>query len=110
MGRIGDITSTSFFEVKDLVKLMTRSNISPLLLQQEYFKEAFDVDLKYTVGYTIEIANQAIKTKTNARELKPLVRNSLKYATEEFMDGRRGKVLKLTKQTAIDPKKYEILR
>lgn len=110
LGRIGDVTSTNFFEIKDLVKLLTRSNISALRLQQEYFKEVFDVDLKATVGYTEEIASQAVKTKTNARELKPLVRESLKYATEEFLDGRRGKVLRLTKQTAIDPRKYEILR
>lgn len=108
LGRIGDITSTNFFNVEDLVNLLTKSVISPLLIQKEYFKEVFDIELEYTSDYITEIATEAIKTKTNARELKPLVRKSLKFATDDFLEGRKGKVLKLTKETALDPRKYYV--
>lgn len=108
LGRIGDITSTNFFDENDLVRLLTRSDISPLLIQKEYFKETFGVELKYTAGYTSEIAKKAIQAKTNARELKPLVRESLKPAIEHFLNGESAKVLKLTKKTAIDSTKYYI--
>lgn len=108
LGRIGDITSTNFFDVNGLVDILTKSKTSALLLQQQYFNEVFGVDLRYTSGYTTKIAERAIEAKTNARELKPLVRESLKYATDEFLMGRRGKVLKLTKETALDPRKYYV--
>lgn len=108
LGRIGDVTSTNFFKVEDLVNILTNSKISALLIQQKYFKEKFNVDLKYTSDYTYEIANKAIKTKTNARELKSLVKDSLKIATDELLSGEKIKVLKLTKETAIDNKKFYV--
>lgn len=108
LGRIGDVTSTNFFKVEDLIDILTNSKISALLIQQKYFKEAFNVDLKYTSDYTYEIANKAIKAKTNARELRSLVKNSLKFATDELLSGEKIKVLKLTKETAADNKKYYV--
>lgn len=108
LGRIGDVTSTIPFDEATLIHLLYKSKLSALKLQKEYFKEAFDVDLINTYGYAKEIAKQALKAKTNARELKPLIRTSLKYATDEFLSGKRAKVLKINKETALDPKKYYI--
>lgn len=108
LGRIGDVTSTIPFDEKTLIYLLYKSKLSALKLQKEYFKEAFDVDLISTYGYAKEIAKRALKSKTNARELKPLIRSSLKYATDEFLSGKRAKVLKINKETALDSKKYYI--
>ncbi len=108
LGRIGDVTSTIPFDEETLIHLLYNSKLSALKLQKEYFKEAFDVDLISTYGYAKEIAKRALKSKTNARELKPLIRASLKYATDEFLSGKRAKVLKINKETVLDSKKYYI--
>lgn len=110
IGRIGDITSTHAFRVDDLVNILNKSDISALKLQKEYFKDAFNVELINTEDYVEEIAKKAIKAKTNARELKPLIRESLKYATDEFLMGKKAKTLKLTKETVNDPRKYIITK
>lgn len=106
LGRIGNVTSTQFFNQEDLETLLKKSKISPLLLQQEYFKEAFDTDLLYSNDYINEIAKKALESKTNARELKPLVDDSLKYATDELLSGKKVKVLTIDKETIIDPRNY----
>lgn len=108
LGRIGNITSTTAFSESDLVNILNNSDISALKLQKEYFKEAFGVKLTNTRDYVEEIAKKAIKAKTNARELRPLINESLKFATDEFLMGRKAKTLKLTKETVLDPKKYYI--
>lgn len=108
IGRIGDITSTVAFTKDDLINILTKSKISALKLQKEYFKDAFGVKLTSTKDYVEEVAKKAIKAKTNARELKPIVRESLKYATDEFLMGKKAKTLKITRETVMDPKKYYI--
>lgn len=108
IGRIGDITSTVAFTKDDLINILNKSKISALKLQKEYFKDAFGVKLTSTKDYVEEVAKKAIDAKTNARELKPIVRESLKYATDEFLMGKKAKTLKITKETVLDPKKYYI--
>ena len=53
-----------------------------------------------------EIAKKAHESKTGARNLRKLVRESLSHAYDEILTGKDIKVLKLTKNTAIDSKKY----
>lgn len=106
IGRIGDITSTVAFTQSDLINILNKSKISALKLQKEYFKDAFGVKLTSTKDYVEEVAKKAIKAKTNARELKPIVRESLKYATDELLMGKKAKTLKITRETVLDPKKY----
>ncbi len=108
IGRIGDITATVAFTTEDLINILNKSKISALKLQREYFKDAFGVKLINTKDYVEEVAKQAIKSKTNARELKPIVRESLKYATDEFLMGKTAKTLKITRETVLNPKNYFI--
>lgn len=107
LGRIGDVTSTNYFTVKDLKRILTKSEISALLILKKYFKESLGVDLLYTDGYVEQIAKKADEMGTNARELKPLVKESVKYAFDDIINTNK-KILKLTKETACDNKKYII--
>lgn len=109
IGRIGKVTSTHSFSQEELINLLTVSKISPLLLQQEFFKETFGTVLSHTLGYRTEIAKKAMQTKTNARELKSIVDESLEYVTDEFLSGKKAKVLRITKETALDPRKYRTI-
>lgn len=108
LGRVDELTSTKFFDINDLVKILNESKRSALRIQKEYFYQAFGVNLETSDDYSIEVASRAIKAKTNARELKPIVKDTLKYATEEFLAGRKGKVLKITRETVLDPRKYYV--
>ena len=106
IGRIGKVTSTHSFSHDELIHLLTISTISPLVLQQQFFKEAFNTELSYSYGYASEIARKAMEKKTNARELKSLVEESLEYVTDEFLSGKKAKVLKINRDTVKDPSKY----
>lgn len=109
LGRIGDITSTNFFTIEELSRILTKSNISPLLIEKNYLKDVFDIDLKYTNGFIEEIAKKAKDRGTNARELKALVKESTKYAFDELMEKPEAKVLRLTKKTAQNNRNYDIV-
>lgn len=106
IGRIGEVTSTHAFSEKEIMHLLTKSNISALKIQQEYFMEVFGVRLQTTYGYRQEVARQVLKQKTNARSVKPIVKQTLSFAIEDFLNGRRAQVLQLTKETVQNPRKY----
>lgn len=108
LGRIGEITSTNFFEQSSLIKLLNTSTISPILLQREFLKKSFNIELLTTDNYINIIAKKALDSRTNARELSSLVKESMKYAMDEILSGREVKTLKLTAKTAADPKYYYI--
>lgn len=106
IGRIGEVTSTHAFSEKEIMHLLTKSNISALKIQQEYFMDVFGVRLQTTYGYRQEVARQVLKQKTNARSVKPIVKQTLSLAIEDFLNGRRAQVLQLTKETVQNPRKY----
>lgn len=108
IGRIGDLTHTNPYTVEDLKNIIQKSSISPLLIQKQYFKDAFNIDMICTDEYITEIANIAHKLGTNARSLKPIIKESLKYAIDYVSDRKDVKKLILTKETAHDNKKYTI--
>ena len=108
LGRIGNVTSTNFFTIEELEQILTKSGISPLLIQKDYFKDSLGVDLRYTKGYVNGIATRANGTGTNARELKALVNESINCAFDEIIDRPDAKVLTLTKKAALDNKNYKI--
>lgn len=107
MGRIGTIVYTKEFTYKDLLKILYNSDISPIKQEKEYF-ENLGVNITFTSTYMSEIASKSAKAKTGARDLKKLVKNSLKYAYQDVLIRDNVKILKLTKDTAIDNKKYYI--
>jgi len=107
MGRIGTIAYTKKFTPEDLVKILYNSNISPLKHEKEYF-ENLGINITFTSPYIWEIASKSAKSKMGARDLKKLVKDSLKYAYQDVLIRDNAKVLKLTKDTVFDNKKYYI--
>lgn len=105
LGRIPIVTSTEELEVEDLVEILYKSKGGTIDEEKEFFKD-LGITLKFTNGYMKEIAEKAHKTKTGARNLRKLVRESLAVAYDDILSGKKVKVLKLTKETANDPKKY----
>lgn len=108
IGRIGDLTHTNPYTAEDLKDILQKSSISPLLIQKQYFKDTFNIDMVCTDEYITEIANIAHKLGTNARSLKPIIKESLKYAIDYVSDRKDVKKLILTKETAHNNKKYTI--
>ena len=105
LGRIPVITSTEELELEDLVEILYKSKGGAIDEEKEFFKD-LGITLKFTNAYMKEIAEKAHKTKTGARNLRKLVRESLAVAYDDVLSGKKVKVLKLTKETANDPKKY----
>lgn len=106
LGRIGSVTSTYSFDEDGLVKLLYKSKISPLLIIKEYLEESFGIELRVSRGFIEEVAKKALKTGTNARELKPIIKESMKEALEDIFNGKKAKVLRLRKETVTNNKKY----
>lgn len=107
IGRIPIITFTDKLEIETLVEILYNSRGGTLDEEKE-FCNGLGITLKYTNGYIQEIAKKAYKARTGARDLRKLVRESLYNAYDEILSGKKVKTLKLTKQTALDNKKYTL--
>ena len=105
LGRIPVITSTEELDVEQLVEILYKSKGGVIDEEKEFFKD-LGITIKFTSGYIREIAEKAHKTRTGARNLRKLVRESLADAYDDILSGKKVKVLKLTKETANNPKKY----
>ena len=105
LGRIPIVTSTEELDVEQLVEILYKSKGGAIDEEKEFFKD-LGITIKFTNAYMREIAEKAHKTKTGARNLRKLVRESLAIAYDDVLSGKKVKVLKLTKETAHDPKKY----
>lgn len=105
LGRIGLITFTERLTAKDLVDILNKSKESPLVEEKEWFKD-LGVKVTFSKGFKELIAEQTSKTNTGARNLRSLVGEAVKYASEEVLNGNRPKVLKFTKETVKNNKKY----
>ena len=104
LGRIPVITSTEELSIENLVEILYKSKGGTIEEEKEFCK-GLGITLKFTDGYIKEIARQAKESKTGARNLRKLVRESIAPAYDEILLGKDVKVLKLTKQTAINNKK-----
>lgn len=104
-GRIGLITSTDELTLDDAVKILYKSKISQLKIIKEDLENR-GIKFTYTSGYVRELAKQGLNKKTGARKLNKTVKNSFKYAYDEILTNDNIKVLKFTKKTALDPRKY----
>lgn len=105
LGRIPIVTNTEELELEDLVEILYKSKGGAIDEEKEFCKD-LGITIKFTNGYMKEIAKKAHESKTGARNLRKLVRESLSHAYDEILTGKDVKVLKLTKKTAIDSKKY----
>ena len=106
LGRISNITYTKDLDKADLIQILKKSKISPLKLEEEFFKD-LGIKFNYTNGYIKQLAENCLKRKTGARELKSEVQKSLEKVYEEVLD-HPGKIktLKLTKKTALNNEEY----
>ena len=105
LGRIPVVTSTEELSIENLVEILYKSKGGTIEEEKEFCK-GLGITLKFTDGYIKEIARQAKESKTGARNLRKLVRESIAPAYDEILLGKDVKVLKLTKETAINNKKY----
>jgi len=105
LGRIPIVTNTEELELEDLVEILYKSKGGAIDEEKEFCND-LGITIKFTNGYMREIAKKAHESKTGARNLRKLVRESLSHAYDEILTGKDIKLLKLTKKTAIDNKKY----
>lgn len=108
LGRIGIVTYTEKLSVEDLVEILYKSKESPLEETKEFFKDE-GVDIIFTDEFIREKAIQASKTNTGARNLRSVVKESLEYAYDMVLNDEKVKTLRLTKETAINSKKFDVL-
>ena len=105
LGRIPIITNTEELSLEDLVEILYKSKGGAIDEEIEFCK-GLGIELKFTNPYMRSIAIKAKEAKTGARILRKLVRESLSDAYDEILSGKKVKVLKLTKETVHDSKKY----
>ena len=105
LGRIPVVTNTEELSIDNLVEILYKSKGGAIDEEKEFCK-GLGIELKFTNPYMRAIATKAKETKTGARTLRKLVRESLTNAYDEILSGKKVKVLKATKETAYDSKKY----
>lgn len=68
MGRIDTIVEMRNLEMDDLVKILTKSRLSPFIRYQQFLAE-MGISLSYEADIFNEIAKQSLSAETGAREL-----------------------------------------
>lgn len=102
VGRFSVITQLSGHTLESLKSILTNSDKSALLSEQEKLSNV-GINLTWTEGYLDAVAKEAIKLKTGARSLKSTVDKSIKEARWEVinhLDQYSG--ITLTEQTVED--------
>lgn len=107
LGRIGTVTYTNYLDKSDMIKILTKSDISQLNLTREYLYD-LGIDFKCTKGYIDEVATKTIKLGTGARGLKNIVLSTLADVYDDVLIDKKIKKITLTKDTVKDYKKYSI--
>ena len=77
VGRISPKIMYNNLTKEDLKNILKKGKLSPILLKQHFYKDVYDIDLKYTDDYIDGILGIATSNNTGARELKQLVYTSL---------------------------------
>ena len=96
---------------EDLLNILVRGKLSPLLLKQQFYKEVYDVDLTYDESYINEVLNRVILDDTGARELKQIVFSSLEGVSHTLQGkSNRGKYSEVIvdKEILSDNKAYTL--
>lgn len=105
VGRLGRITSTDELQLEDVIKILYESKIS----QYKVIKEDLlnrGVELESDDEFIMEVAKQGYSKETGVRSLNKVVKEKFDYIYDEILTNEKVKTLKLTKETALDPKKY----
>jgi len=105
LGRIPVVTNTEELELETLVEILYKSKGGAIDEEKEFCK-GLGINIKFTSNYMKEIAKKAHESKTGARNLRKLVRESVAVAYDDILTKEGVKTLKLTKKTALNPKDY----
>lgn len=96
---------------EDLKTIMTEGKLSPLLLKQQFYQEAYNVALKYDETYVNEILTRVTSNNTGARELSEIVLTSLldvsRTLQQKSNQGKYSEVL-INKEILSDNKVYTL--
>ena len=77
VGRISPKIMYNNLTKEDLKNILKKGKLSPILLKQQFYKDVYNIDLKYADDYIDGILEIATSNDTGARELKQLVYTSL---------------------------------
>ena len=97
----------------DIIAILTKSKISPLILKQQLYKDIYGVDLKYDQSYLNEIIKITKQLDTGARSIKETVFNSLIKVSHELQLKKNQNIYKsviISGETVKDNKIYQLKR
>ena len=105
VGRIGTIASTDELTVKAAIDILCKSKYSQLNILKEDLANR-GIKLISTYEYKKAMAKKGLSKETGVRGLNKKIKENVKYAYDEILNKDGAKVLKLSKATALDPRKY----
>lgn len=111
VGRLSPKIMYNNLSKEDLKNVLLKGKLSPIFLKQQFYKEIYDVDLKYTDDYINEILERAISNNTGARELKQLVYSSLlgvSHTLQMFSNRDKFKEVIVDKEILSNNKVYTL--
>ena len=111
VGRLSPKIMYNNLSKEDLRNILLRGKLSPVFLKQQFYKEIYDVDLKYTDSYIDGILEMATSNNTGARELKQIVYSSLLDVSHALQSkSNRGKYREVIvdKETLSNNKVYTL--
>ena len=111
VGRLSPKIMYNNLSKEDLKNILLRGKLSPILLKQQFYKDIYGVDLKYTDGYIDEILERATSNNTGARELKQIVYSSLldvSHTLQKFSNRDKYREIIVDKEILSNNKVYTL--
>ena len=105
VGRIGTIASTDELTLEAAISILCKSKLSQLNILKEDLANR-GIKLICTYEYKKAMASKGLNRETGVRGLNKKIKENVKYAYDEILTRDDAKVLKLSKATALDPRKY----
>lgn len=111
VGRVSPKIMYNKLSNQDLKNILLKGKLSPILLKQQFYKEAYDVILQCTDDYVEGVLEIATSNDTGARELKQIVYTSLLDVSHTLQrSSNRGKYSEVVvdKEILSDNKVYTL--
>ncbi len=113
VGRLSPKIMYNNLTKEDLKNILLEGKLSPIFLKQQFYKEVYGVDLRYTDSYINEILEIATSNNTGARELKQIVYSSLidvSHTLQKFSNRNKFSEVVVDRKTLSDNKVYALRR
>lgn len=109
IGRFPVLIVMNDLTLDNYLDILVNSKNSALKFYERFFKEKYNIDLKYTDRFIEEIAKKAINLKTGARSLKRIIEESIKDVRWNVMssDCQYSEIV-LDEQTVNNSKIYKL--